>query len=61
MKKKNFTRPVCLMLSNEMYQRIAEITDQREISVSDYIRSAIQQILGKKISDNIIEHGRIEL
>jgi len=43
MKKKILTRPVCVMLSQEMYQQVSELTDQQEISVSDYIRDAIQE------------------
>ena len=45
MKKKILTRPVCVMLSQEMYLQITELTDQQEISVSDYIRFAIQEKL----------------
>ena len=43
MKKKILTRPVCVMLSQEMYQQVFKLTDQKEISVSDYIRLAIQE------------------
>lgn len=43
MKKKILTRPVCVMLSQEMYQQVSDITNQKEISVSDYIREAIQE------------------
>jgi hypothetical protein len=43
MKKKILTRPICVMLSQEMYQQVSELTDQKEISVSDYIRFAIQE------------------
>lgn len=43
MKKKILTRPVCVMLSQEMYQQVSELTDQKEISVSDYVRFAVQQ------------------
>ncbi len=43
MKKKILTRPVCVMLSQEMYQQVFKVTDQQEISVSDYIREAIQE------------------
>jgi len=42
MKKKILTRPVCVMLSQEMYQQVLKLTDQQEISVSDYVRLAIQ-------------------
>ena len=45
MKKKILTRPVCVMLSQEMYQQVSKITDQQEISVSDYVREAIQEKL----------------
>lgn len=42
MKKKLFNRPVCLMLSEEVFKRIYEITEKEEISVSEFIRKAIQ-------------------
>lgn len=45
MKKKILTRPVCVMLFQEMYRQLSEITDHQEISVSDYIRFAIQEKL----------------
>ena len=49
MKKKVYTRPVCIMVSQEMYENISELTDQQEISVSDYIRAALAKALN---SDN---------
>lgn len=52
MKKKLLTRPVCVMLSSEIYQRIKDITDQQEIGLSEYIREAIQQILKSNIKEN---------
>ena len=45
MRKKILTRPVCVMLSDEMYRQIAEITDKVEISISDYIREALQKAI----------------
>jgi Arc/MetJ-type ribon-helix-helix transcriptional regulator len=48
MKKKILTRPVCVMLSQEMYQQISELTEQREISISDYIREALQEKLANE-------------
>ena len=51
MKKKIFTRPVCIMVSPEMYKQISELTEEREISISDYIRVAIQE---KLASENTI-------
>ena len=54
MKKKIYTRPVCIMLSQEMYEQILEITEQREISVSDYIREALQEKLTFKVSVELL-------
>ena len=48
MKKKILTRAVCVMLSQEMYQQLSELTDQQEISVSDYARFAVQEKLDRK-------------
>lgn len=54
MKKKIFTRPVCIMVSQEMFERISELTDQQEISVSDYIRAALQKELSNDKSKIIM-------
>ena len=48
MKKKVFTRPVSVVLSDEMFQQVSEITERREISASDYIREAIQEKLANE-------------
>ena len=45
MKKKNYTRPVSVVLSCEMFEHIKTLTDSWEISVSDYIRLAIHEML----------------
>jgi Arc/MetJ-type ribon-helix-helix transcriptional regulator len=50
MKKKNYTRPVSVMLSCEMFEHIKTLTDSWEISVSDYIRLAIHEML-KRTND----------
>lgn len=42
MKKKLYNRPVCVVLSEEMYQSVSEITEIEEISVSEYIRRAVE-------------------
>lgn len=42
MKQKIYTRPVSITLTDEMFERIKEITDSRSIGISDYIREAIQ-------------------
>ena len=48
MKKKVFTRPVSLMLSEEMFNEVKAITDQRSIALSDYVREALQEKLNKE-------------
>ena len=45
MKKKIYTRPVSVVLSQETFDRIQEITDREDIAISDYIRDAIQEKL----------------
>ena len=48
MKKKVLTRPVCIMLSEKMFEEISELTNQREISISDYVREGIQEKLSNE-------------
>lgn len=50
MKKKLYTRPVSVMISVEMFEQIKITTDSWEISISDYIRAAIHEML-KKTND----------
>ncbi len=45
MKKRIYTRPVSVTLSEEMFEQIKTLTDSWEISVSDYIRLAIKRSL----------------
>ena len=56
MKRKIFTRPVSIVLSIEMFQQIKEITDHKDIGISDYIRDAIKEKLeSEKINNDIIK------
>ena len=48
MKKKVFTRPVTVVLSESMYQQIENITNRLEIGLSDWIRNAISMKLEKQ-------------
>jgi len=45
MKKKVYTRPVSVTLSDEMFQQIYEIAEKEEVSMSEVIREAIQEKL----------------
>jgi len=45
MKKKIYTRPVSVMLSEEMFDQVKTIADNEEIGISDYVREAIREKL----------------
>ena len=49
MKKKLFTRHICLLIPDEVYNTIREITDKQEISISEYLRYAIQEKLEREV------------
>lgn len=51
MKKKRFTRPVSVTLSEDMFNQIRAATDKRDIGISDYIREAIEDKITKSIED----------
>jgi metal-responsive CopG/Arc/MetJ family transcriptional regulator len=48
MKKKLFTRPVSVVLSDDMFEQVKVIADTQEIGISDYIREAIREKLASK-------------
>jgi hypothetical protein len=48
MKKKLFTKPVTVVVSDSTYQQIEALTTQLEISVSEWIRNAISKKLEKQ-------------
>ena len=45
MRKPKFTRPVTVYLTEEAYQQIKIITDSAEISIGEWVRSAINNTL----------------
>ena len=55
MKKKLFTRPVSVVLTDEMFDEIKVIADTQDIGISDYIREAIQEKLKNKKTTTIKE------
>ena len=55
MKKKIYTRPVSVMLSEEIFNQIKTIADNEEIGISDYIREAIRAKLATFNQNNIQE------
>jgi len=51
MRKKLFTRPVCIVIAEETYRQIEQITDDEEISISSWIRDAIDLKLEHESQD----------
>ncbi len=59
MKKKIYTRPVSVTLTDEMFEQITTITDHVDIGFSEYIRKAIREKL-QKTDKKTIEQGGSE-
>jgi len=45
MRKRHFTRQVGLILSEETYEQLIEQTNKKEVTVSEWIREAIDRKL----------------
>jgi len=50
--KKIYTRPISVVLSDEMFNHIKTIVDQGDTAFSDYIREAIQEKLATENRKN---------
>ncbi len=53
MKKKVYTRPVSVALSEDMFVQVKTIADNQEIGISDYVREAIREKLTTHNQNNI--------
>ena len=42
MRKKNYTKNVGVLLSEEQFEQLVWITDRKEMTMSEYIRNAIE-------------------
>ena len=47
LKKRIYSRPVSVTLSEDMFQHIHEIAEKEEVSISEVIREAIQEKLDR--------------
>jgi len=54
MKKKVFVRPVSVNLSEEVFKQIYEITEKEEISLSDFVRDAVEKKLSMYLENSAI-------
>ena len=48
MRKRQYTRNVGVLLSEDIYQLLINITDKLEVTISEYIRDLIEKNLVKK-------------
>jgi len=55
MRKKKYSRNVGVMLDSETYQQLVSITDEKEVTVSEFIRGIIQE----KLTENT-EGGKLQ-
>ena len=49
MRKKNFTKHVGVLLSDETYDLLVKITDRREIPLSEFLREIVEEKLNEII------------
>jgi len=47
MRKKIYTKMLNVLISDEMFKTIRQITDQEEVSISSWIRDAVQMRIDK--------------
>lgn len=47
MRKRVLTKQVAVVLSEETHQRLIQVTDEMEISVSEFVRESIEKTLNQ--------------
>ena len=45
MQKKRYTKNIGILVSNETFEQLIEVTDKEEITISKYIRQLIEEKL----------------
>lgn len=48
MKVKCFTRPLTVVLSEDVFRQIKEITDKKRISMAEWVRTAAEKALAEE-------------
>ena len=51
MRKRVYIKPIGIMVSEAMYASIITTSDKREVSISDYVRSAIELKMSQEIKE----------
>jgi predicted CopG family antitoxin len=57
MRKKIYTRQVGVLFSEDIYQELIRITDEIEISVSEFIRQTVEEKLKQSQYENNYSRG----
>lgn len=52
MQKKRFTKNIGILVSNETFDQLVEVTDEQEITVSKFIRQLIEEKLNEPGREN---------
>jgi hypothetical protein len=52
MRKRKYTEPVGVLFSEETYAKLIRITNEIEISVSEFIRSIVEEKINEKKEEN---------
>jgi len=55
MKVRKFINGITFFTTPQMYQAIRKVTDERQISISDFLRSAIARYLELCKDDDLVE------
>ena len=55
MKVKCFTRPLTVVLPEEVFRQIKEITDHKKISMAEWVRTAAEKALTEEKNNEISE------
>ena len=53
MRKKNFTRTVGVLLAEDTYQQLVDITDEYEVTISEYIRDLGREKIKYSKGENV--------
>jgi hypothetical protein len=48
MRKKKFTRNVGVLLNENVYRQLVQVTDEKEIPLSEYIRKLVEDEVSQK-------------
>jgi len=48
MRKKKYSRNVGVMFDEDTYQQLVSITDEKEVTISEFIRGIVQNNLNEK-------------